>query len=287
VIVHRFAAVPVVAASEVLGLVQSSAVAPRVRTVTRSFRRAVVAACVISLAVSGLITWARGARADSSSSLVSMANSARASAGLPALAVSSDLASAARAQASRMAASQTLAHTPNLPAVVCCWSSLGENVGEGPTTAALQAAFMASPAHRANILSSSYTQVGIGVVVDAKGIMWVSEIFRRPSGAVSNPAPAPAPRPAPKPAPKPQPVVTHARQAPAAPTHHAAAQAAPVAPAQPPVAANTRASRDLSRLPLLAAQRLAAELAATSGVTGPDPVSRVLDFVAVNAGLTG
>jgi uncharacterized protein YkwD len=279
-IVRRFAAVPAVTAMEVLGLVQSSAVAPRVHTVTRSFRRVVVAVCVIGLAVSGLVTWARGARADSSSSLVSMANSARASAGLPALAVSGDLASAARAQAGRMAASQTLAHTPNLPAVVCCWSTLGENVGEGPSASALQSAFMASPAHRANILSSSYTQVGIGVVVDSKGVLWVSEIFRRPSGAVANPAPAPAPKPAP--------VITHApAKAPAAPTQRPAAKQAPVVPAQPTAAANNRASRDLSRLPLLAAQRLAAQLAATSGVTGPDPVSRMLDFVAVNAGLAG
>jgi hypothetical protein len=82
-------------------------------------------------------------------------------------------------------------------------------------------------------------------------------------------------------------VITHApAKAPAASTQHAAAKQAPVVPAQPP-AATTRASRDLSRLPLLAAQRLAAQLAATSGVTGPDPVSRMLDFVAVNAGLAG
>jgi len=160
-------------------------------------------------------------------------------------------------------------------------STAGENIAYGyETPHALVSAWMRSPGHRANILSSSYTQVGIGVVVDSKGILWVSEIFRRPSGAVANPAPAPAPKPAP--------VITHApAKAPAAPTQRPAAKQAPVVPAQPPAAANNRASRDLSRLPLLAAQRLAAQLAATSGVTGPDPVSRMLDFVAVNAGLAG
>jgi hypothetical protein len=211
-----------------------------------------------------------------------MANSARVSAGLPALAVSGDLSTAARAQAGRMAASGTLAHTPNLPQVVCCWSNLGENVGVGGSASVLQAAFMASPEHRANILSSSYTQVGIGVVVDASGRMWVSEIFRRPSGSVPPPAPAP----------KPQPAVTHV-SVPRPVTHvvppppvvvHTSARPATTAPATVTL---TRASRDLARVPLEEAHKFAAELAATSAVQGADPVSRVLDFVAVNARLAG
>ncbi len=255
----------------------SAAVAPSGRTLTRRLLVALFAAVALTLAASGIVAVARDAHADSSSSLVAMANSARASAGLPALAVSGDLSAAARAQAGRMASSGTLAHTPNLPQVVCCWSNLGENVGVGGSASILQAAFMASPEHRANILSSSYTQVGVGVVVDGSGRMWVSEIFRRPSGSVP-------------PAPRPQPAVTHV-SAPRPVTH--AVPRPPVVHATPrpatPAAtvALTRASRDLARVPLEAAHRFAAELASTSAVQGADPVSRVLDFVAVNARLAG
>jgi hypothetical protein len=224
--------------------------------------------------VAGLVVAAQGASADSGSSLVAMVNSARAAHGLPALAVSSDLTAAARAQAGRMAASRTLAHTPNLGGAVCCWTTVGENVGEGPSASSIESAFMHSAAHRANILSSAYTQVGIGTVVDSTGVMWVSEIFRRPRGAA---APAPAPKPAPKPVvkqPTPKPTVTHR-----------AVIAKP--PAAPPTtaAAPTRASRDLARVPIDAAQRLAKQLDDAPGVQGFDPVTRLLDFVAINASL--
>ncbi|WP_297777265.1 CAP domain-containing protein, partial [Mycobacterium sp.] len=229
--------------------------------------------------LAGLVFAAHGARADSSSSFVSMVNSARSAHGLAGLSVSSDLSAAARAQASRMAASRTLAHTPNLGGAVCCWSVIGENVGEGPSAAAIETAFMNSTEHRANILSGSYTQIGVGAVVDSAGVMWVSEIFRRPSGAVAAPAP--------------KPVVTHHAAPQPAPTQHHTTVRPPVATltvaappaAQPPVAAQTRASRDLSRVSLAEAQRLASQLDNGPGVRGPDPVTRLLDFVAINATL--
>jgi hypothetical protein len=235
----------------------------------------------VAIAATGLVVSARGASADSSSSLAAMINSARAAHGLPSLAVSGDLAAAARAQAGRMAASHTLAHTPNLGGAVCCWSTVGENVGEGPSASAIESAFMGSTAHRANILSSAYTQVGVGAVVDSAGVMWVSEIFRRPSGAA---APPPAPKPAPKPVvTKPaqsQPTVTHRAVSPKPPA------AAPTTASLRPAADRTRASRDLARVSLEAAQRLATQLDAAPGVQGLDPVSRLLDFVALNATLT-
>jgi hypothetical protein len=216
-----------------------------------------------------------------------MTNSARAAAGLPGLSVSSDLAAAARSQAARMAASHTLAHTPNLAQAVCCWRALGENVGEGGSATILQNAFMASPEHRANILSSAYSQIGIGVVVDAKGVMWVSEIFRAPSGAAP-----------PAPAPKPQPAVTHAASPkPVAHSTPAATRTA-IAPAKKPankpaIVAGGRASRDLAagRLPLSAAQALAAQIATSelsaASDLAPDPVSRLLGFAALSAGIAG
>ena len=243
----------------------------------RTTTRAVVAAFAVVLAISTSVAWARGARADSSATLVSLTNGARASAGLPGLVVSADLAAAAREQAARMAAAQTLEHTPNLPQAVCCWQSLGENVGYGGSPGAIQAAFMASPVHRANILNVAYTQVGVGSVVDAHGVLWVSAIFRRPSGQA--PAQAATPSAAPSPAP------THRARSSRSP---AIATPAPATThASPPrsvaggLIANGPASRGLDdgRLPLSAAQQLAEQLSALSKVVAPDPVSRLISFV--------
>lgn len=254
----------------------------RVRTATR----ALVGAFVVILAISTSVAWARSARADSSGSLVSLTNSARAAAGLPGLTVSADLAAVAQGQAARMAATQTLAHTPNLPQAVCCWQALGENVGYGASPAVIQAAFMASPEHRANILNSGYTQIGIGAVTDAHGILWVSEIFRRPT----SPAPAPQPRPQPVATHTVTPPVTTAPSTPARPSTEAARSTrsstrvplpSTFDPAAAGLAAGGRASRALQdgRLPLSAAQRLAAQLSASSVAADPDPVSRLIGFV--------
>ena len=39
------------------------------------------------------------------------------------------------------------------------------------------AGFMGSPPHRANILSASYTGIGIGAYRDARGVWWVTQDF--------------------------------------------------------------------------------------------------------------
>lgn len=42
------------------------------------------------------------------------------------------------------------------------WSSMGENVGYGPTSPAIFDAYMASAGHRANILQPKFTRLGVG-----------------------------------------------------------------------------------------------------------------------------
>ncbi len=216
------------------------------------------------------------ASSDPASAMVAATNQARAAAGVGALSVSGDLSAAAARQAKNMAASDLLYHTPNLNTAVCCWVVLGENVGEGPSASRLHAAFMASPDHRANILRSSFTQIGVGYAFDRRGTLWVSEIFRRPNGTVA----------AVKPAAVVHPTVTSTPPPVAKPVSKPQVQAA-VPAARPPVAAPVIAlpagpvSRDLARLPLAAAQRFAAELGAGGTVTGTNPVSRLLDFAAL------
>lgn len=120
----------------------------------------------------------------------------------------------------------------------------GENMSwaSGVTSAAaiaqyLNTSFMNSPEHRANILSSAYTEVGVGTAQTAPGAVWragcstcsnvtiaVEDFAAGNNGTV---APAPARHSSPSPR-RVQPVV-HATAAHAAP-------AAPAAPAPPPPA---------------------------------------------------
>jgi uncharacterized protein YkwD len=91
--------------------------------------------------------------------------------------------------ATQMAKANTLYHNPHLAADVHGWHYLGENVGVGYSDSSLEAAFYASAPHRANMLDSNYSQIGVGVV-DIDGKLWVSEEFERPfaTAAVATPA---------------------------------------------------------------------------------------------------
>ena len=57
--------------------------------------------------------------------------------------------------------------------------SAGENIARSRSVYHSNAAFLSSEGHRRNMLSSTYTHVGIGVVTDANGFVTVTEIFVR------------------------------------------------------------------------------------------------------------
>ncbi|MEP6759959.1 MAG: CAP domain-containing protein [Sporichthyaceae bacterium] len=120
-------------------------------------------------------------------------NAARAAAGLPAVSVHADLVGAARRHSTEMAERNALYHSSL--AGICCYRSLAENVGVGASPGVVHVAFMGSSGHRANILNPAMRHVGVGVV-SSGGQLWVTEIFRAPSGsAQALTAPIP-PRPA-------------------------------------------------------------------------------------------
>jgi hypothetical protein len=177
-------------------------------------RALILASAVAALAVQGLIQGVVPAFATTTdeSCFISAINSARGSAGLPGLGINLALQSIAEGWSQSMAAVDVLSHNMNLPNVAPSdWMHLGENVGEGPTCDAIATAFMNSPEHKANILDTNYTTVGVGVVVDGNGVMWVTEDFMG-TGAATPAAPAPAPAastPAPAPATVPAPVAVH------------------------------------------------------------------------------
>lgn len=60
-----------------------------------------------------------------------------------------------------------------------------------PILADFQAAFMASPPHRANILTPKFFEAGVGVVWDGGGYFYVAVLFRQATTAAA-PPPAPA-----------------------------------------------------------------------------------------------
>jgi uncharacterized protein YkwD len=84
----------------------------------------------------------------------------------------------ARHHSRAMAGAGYLYHTSNF-AVICCWRSIGENVGYGPSVASVEYAFMHSPEHRANILDPDWRGIGVGVYRSG-GRIWVTQIFRQP-----------------------------------------------------------------------------------------------------------
>jgi hypothetical protein len=195
-------------------------------TVLRRRLAALVAASAVAITAFS----ATAAHAGSEESqFVSLTNSARSGAGLHGYSVSGDLVALARRHSQEMAAKHTIFHNPNLANDVSGWQMVGENVGMGGSASSIHNAFMNSPAHRSNILDHDFTQVGIGTAYDDKGVLYVTEVFRKPSGSAA-PAPAPAPAPtAPKPAFRPVSSRTTASSPAARPAAKPAARAVPKA----------------------------------------------------------
>ena len=118
-----------------------------------------------------------------------LANSLRASVGAPAVTYDETLASVARAWASKMAASGTISHNPDLPKQVSNWIRVTENVGMGPNIETIHNALVASPSHYANLVDREVTIMGVGVVVSGNTVFLVQN-FMKPSGTATAGAPA-------------------------------------------------------------------------------------------------
>ena len=152
-----------------------------------------LSAALLASTLVGLSPAPASATGPNTSSILSAVNSARANAGRRPLSLRSDLSAVAYRWSQHMAATGTLAHNPNLTRQVSHWRWVGENVGYGPSWSAVETALMNSPSHRANILDRDYSQIGIGVVV-RNGRVWVTQVFRSPSGSVSASKPKPKPK---------------------------------------------------------------------------------------------
>lgn len=160
--------------------------------------------------------------------LLQLVNEARSGAGLASLTASSRAASIAAGHSMAMAERGDIYHNPAYLTAATRSSlgarALGENVAMNGSLEAAHQRLMASPGHRANILNGAFDAVGIAVVRDAGGTLFITQNFLDSAGAASaSPAPKAAAKPAAAPtAPRPATVYRVANAAPAA-----AAAAAP------------------------------------------------------------
>jgi uncharacterized protein YkwD len=132
--------------------------------------------------------------------VLALINQARSAAGLPALTVTSGLEASSSAHTARMAGGCGLSHQcPGEPPIGTRetdagvhWTAAGENIGEGGPVADASAviAQMAvgltqsmldekppDDGHRQNILSSTFTHIGISVYRDGSGTVWLTQDF--------------------------------------------------------------------------------------------------------------
>lgn len=147
------------------------------------------------MTVAASLMTAGAAHADPASDFISRTNALRASKGLPALVTDSRLTSIAQQWASHMAATATLSHNGNLQnELPSDWIKYGENVGDGPSVDSIQQAFVNSPHHYANLVDPDFRSIGVAVVIDGRGVLWVVEDFML-EGQVSPSPPPPSPPP--------------------------------------------------------------------------------------------
>jgi uncharacterized protein YkwD len=137
---------------------------------------------------------------DAATQVLALINQARSAAGLPALTVTSGLESSSSAHNLKMAEGCGLSHQCPGEAAIgdretaagVAWTAAGENIGEGGPVSDASAAIaqMAvgltqsmldeqppNDGHRMNILSATFTHIGIAVYRDSSGTVWLTQDF--------------------------------------------------------------------------------------------------------------
>ena len=119
--------------------------------------------------------------------VASLTNSERKAAGLGSLTLDSQLSKLARMKAEDMAKKGYFSHTsPTYGSAFdmmkkygVSYRTAGENIAKGQKTPeAVMKGWMNSSGHRANILSSAYTHIGVGYAKDSKGNTYWVQIFK-------------------------------------------------------------------------------------------------------------
>ena len=115
------------------------------------------------------------------SSIINAMNGDRSSAGLGQLCASAALNGFAQSWANWMAQNQSLTHQ-DLGVLLggTSFNAVAENILSGPSgmsVAQMEAAWMASPGHRVNIMNGAYSAAGVGMAYSSDGRVWVAVEF--------------------------------------------------------------------------------------------------------------
>jgi len=156
--------------------------------------RSFLACCLVAVVAILPVNVAAAApdeQASFTAKVLDLTNAERKSAGLAPLSLSRELADAAQNYSQVLASSDCFAHTcgpvPDFAdrddqAGYNDWKLIGENIAAGyPSPDEVVAQWMASPGHRANILSPNFTEIGIGVANGRGrfGTYWTQEFGAR------------------------------------------------------------------------------------------------------------
>lgn len=117
--------------------------------------------------------------------MANLLNQDRASNGLAALTLDPELCRIARIKSADMRDKGYFAHeSPTYGDIRAMlrefgytFTAAGENIAHHANVDKAQAAFMSSSGHRAAILSSVWTKVGIGIVTDVNGFIYATQVF--------------------------------------------------------------------------------------------------------------
>ncbi len=120
--------------------------------------------------------------------VIRLVNVERAKVGQPALTENSEVSNVARTKSKDFVNNNYFSHTSPtygspfdmLKSFGINFTAAGENIASGQRTAAeVMNSWMNSSGHRANILNSSYNQIGVGVAKDSKGNLYWTQTFIR------------------------------------------------------------------------------------------------------------
>ncbi len=119
--------------------------------------------------------------------MLNLLNQDRKNNGLAPLTWDEDLAQAARLKSADMRVQGYFAHeSPTYGSARQMLTNLGyrykgagENIAHHATVEKAQAAFLSSPGHRRNIMSANWEKIGVGVVFDEDGFVFVTQLFAR------------------------------------------------------------------------------------------------------------
>lgn len=123
------------------------------------------------------------------SEVVRLVNIERSKQGLQPLKENWQLSRVARYKSADMAAKNYFSHTSPtygspfkmMESFGIRYSSAGENIAYGQKTPQqVMTAWMNSPGHRSNIMSSSYSQIGVGYATNKNGVPYWTQMFIRP-----------------------------------------------------------------------------------------------------------